>query len=135
MNEMNRPAQYEPCGVRGQMADADAITLMNLAHTGCIVSWDIQHLECELPMGHDDDETSHHVQHLVPQDFSAAGHQNVDWWASWIDKDDLRNNAAVFVAPMCDATLCTPGQPPESGWVCTLLAGHESEGVQRHNWE
>jgi hypothetical protein len=122
------PTEHPVCGVRGRLADADVIKLQNLAMPGGIYNWEDQELACELPQGHGSD---HHVQSLATQDFGQA---DQIWWASWLDIDGLRDEAAMFTGPVCNATLeGTEGPEGERPvWGCLLLAGHTTPNDRRH---
>ncbi|MEU1497314.1 hypothetical protein [Streptomyces sp. NPDC005732] len=111
------------CGASGRLSDTDVMRLQNLAFTDSIMSWEDQALTCQLPEGH---EVQSHVQHLVGQDF---GGEWVAWWASWLDKDGLRDEAAMFTAPECNEFS---EEEPEKKFVCPLLRGHTTDDDQRH---
>ncbi|MER7738903.1 hypothetical protein ABTX34_11350 [Streptomyces sp. NPDC096538] len=118
--------EHPVCGVRGRLADAEVIKLQNLTHTPSIYNWDNQELTCELPEGHSSD---HHVRQVTEQDFGPVTQR---WWASWLDIDGLRDEAVMFTAPGCTATLDEgknlhgPRTTEDSRivWECALLAGH-----------
>lgn len=114
---------YPKCGARGKLSDADVIKLQNLAMTDGILSWHDQDLECQMPEGHG---IERHLQLVTTQSFGAVDHV---WWASWLDMDGLRDEAALFVGPTCDATESTP----DGGELtCLLLAGHTTPDDERH---
>ncbi|CAL9369092.1 hypothetical protein [Streptomyces sp. enrichment culture] len=115
--------EYPICGMRGRLADAEMIKLHNLANTGEIYSAGKAELTCQLPEGHTDDEDDQHIQWVAEQRF---GEVTQDWWASWLDVDGLRDEAAMFTGPGCPTTL-DEGEDPDGGrivWQCVLLAGH-----------
>ncbi|WP_032761171.1 hypothetical protein [Streptomyces alboviridis] len=119
--------KYPVCGMRGRLADAEVIKLQNLAHTPSIYNWDNADLTCQLPEGHADEERDQHIQWVTEQQF---GEVKQDWWASWLDVDGLRDEAAMFTGPSCPATL-DEGKDLHGDrivWACALLAGH----VQYH---
>lgn len=120
--------EHPVCGVRGRLADAEVIKLQNLAHTGSIYNWGNAELTCQLPEGHADDEDDQHIQWVTDQRF---GEVKQDWWASWLDIDGLRDEAAMFTGPSCPARLDESRSGPFGRyvWECALLAGHaQSDG-------
>ncbi|NUV54605.1 hypothetical protein G6W51_17135 [Streptomyces coelicolor] len=120
--------EHPVCGMRGRLADAEVIKLQNLAHTGSIYNWDNAELICGLPEGHADDEDDQHIQRVTEQQF---GEDTQCWWASWLDIDGLRDEAAMFTGPRCNATLDESRGGPFGRyvWECSLLAGHaQSDG-------
>ncbi|MGQ5576781.1 hypothetical protein [Streptomyces sp. ECR3.8] len=112
--------EYPVCGMRGRLADAEVIKLQNLTHTPSVYNWDNRELTCELPAGHSSD---HHVRQITEQDFGPVTQR---WWASWLDIDGLRDEAVMFTAPGCPATLDESRGGPFGRyvWECALLAGH-----------
>lgn len=112
------------CGARGKLSDSDTIKLQNLARPHGIMNWDNQELTCTLPEEH---EVEEHEQFVLEQDF---GQSSQIWWATWRDIDGLREEAALFTGPRCDATV--PTTDGESEWECQLLAGHTTPDDQRH---
>lgn len=113
------------CGARGQLSDADAVKLQNLAFTGSVWTWDHRHLKCELPENHG---IGVHVQRLATQDFK----EPVTWWASWYDIDGLRDEAALFTGPLCGELDPESDMPPGEEAACLLLDGHSTEEDARH---
>lgn len=113
------------CGVRGTLSDADAAKLMNLAFASAVWTWDDRELVCELPADH---ATKIHVQRLATQDFK----EPVVWWASWLDIDSLRDEAAMFTGPLCDEVEPDSDMEPGVEPACLLLQGHATDDDQRH---
>ncbi|MES9804943.1 helix-turn-helix transcriptional regulator [Streptomyces cinereoruber] len=113
---------YQRCGVRGTLSDADAMKLQNLAFTTAIHSWEDRNLTCELPEGH---SSAEHVAQLATQNFE----EPVVWWASWLDIDELRDAAALFTGPVCGAVDPAPGREE---WDCVLLQGHMQSDDDQH---
>ncbi|MEU5825895.1 hypothetical protein [Streptomyces sp. NPDC047803] len=122
---------YVPCGVTGSLTDADTIKLINLAMSDGGGTWDDQELSCTLPAGHDAvSGYEHHIKAVATQEFG-PGRETITWWASWLDLDLRREEAALFTAPMCDKEKTGP-QGGE--WGCLLIAGHDASGDDRHDW-
>ncbi|WP_420032191.1 hypothetical protein ACN2WE_04855 [Streptomyces sp. cg28] len=107
------------CNAEGRLSDADVIKMQNMAMLDRDVNWDAQQLTCGLPEGHDIEQ---HIALVASQGFG-DGLQSV-WWASWLDMDGLRDEAALFVGPECDAR--------HEGFACLLLRGHTTPDDQRH---
>lgn len=113
------------CQVRGRLSDADAVKLQNLAFTGSTWTWENRHLKCQLPEDHD---VEVHVQRLAAQGFK----EPVTWWASWLDIDGLRDQAALFTGPLCSEPDLGSDTPPGEEAACLLLDGHTTEDDERH---
>lgn len=116
---------YERCGARGTLSDADAVKLQNLAFTSSIWVWDDRELACELPADH---AVKVHVKRLATQEFT----EPVVWWASWLDIDGLRDEAAMFTGPLCGEVEPGSGMDPGVEPACLFLQGHTTDEDQRH---
>lgn len=123
------PTNPEVCGMAGTLSDADAVKLQNLPAVGGIMTWDHRELTCGLPAGHG---LEHHVQHLVVQEFG----EPVLWWAAWRDIDVLRDEAAMFTAPICGALAPAEDEVDESApFQCLLMDEHTTDEDRRHVFE
>lgn len=112
------------CGVQGRLSDNDVIKFQNLPLLDRDVNWNHQELTCGLPKDHGIEQ---HIQILASQGFETP----VLWWASWLDMDGLRDEAATFTGPICDAPYRPPGQA-DLGLTCLLLSGHTTPDDKRH---
>jgi hypothetical protein len=119
------PTNPEKCGMPGTLSDADAVKLQNLPVTGGHMTLSHRELECGLPADHG---MGHHVQFLVAQEFGDP----VLWWAAWLDIEGLRDEAAMFVAPICGVTQAYPGMKPGMELQCLLMQEHTTDEDQRH---
>lgn len=124
MPDPQGPTNPELCGASGALSDADTVKLQNLPTGGSIANWNNQELTCGLPTGHD---LKHHVQQVFVQEFT----KEVVWWAAWLDIDGLRDQAAMFTAPICGVTAQeVDGEGYD--YTCLLMDEHVTDDDRRH---